>query len=374
MSLIDRYIARQFLTNVVLLFIILFSFIVVIDASLNIDQFLDLAKRLGTQAGEQDPGTIRKSVLSVLLIADLWWPKLLQLYNFLLGMVMVGAMGFTYSQMTKNRELIALMAAGIGLHRIIKPVIIVAIGLTTLQVINQELIIPRIAPLLVRGHEDAGDHKLSVDSVPLTKDGQGRLFRAAAFDANTNTLQGLYILERNKQGHTTRAITAQSATYTNGGWDLQNATAQQRTQTSVGQPTPVTRIESSLDPNELRINRYESYSQALSFAQAREMLNRETLKDPKKRAKYERIALGRFSMMISAILTLIIATPFYATREPKNMVIQSIRCAPIAILTLIAGIIGATAAIPGLPTTIGVFIPVMILSVVAVAQFSALKT
>ena len=374
MSLLERYIARQFLTNVVLLFVILFSFIVVIDVSLNIDQFLDMAKRLGTQAGEQDPGTIRKSVLSVLLIADLWWPKLLQLYNFLLGMVMVGAMGFTYSQMTKNRELIALMAAGIGLHRIIKPVLIVAIGLTALQAINQELIIPRIAPLLVRGHEDAGDHKLAVDSVPLTLDGQGRLFRAAEFDANTNILKGLYILERDDNGHTSRSITAQSANYRDGGWDLVSATAQSRTQTTVGQPVPITRIESSLDPNELRINRYESYSQALSFAQAREMLNRETLKDPNKRARYERIALGRFSMMISGILTLIIATPFYATREPKNMVIQSIRCAPIAIITLIAGVIGATAAIPGLPTTIGVFIPVMILSVVAVAQFSALKT
>lgn len=374
MSLLDRYIARQFLTNVVLLFVILFSFIVVIDVSLNIDQFLDMAKRLGAQGSDQEPGTIRQSVLSVLLIADLWWPKLLQLYNFLLGMIMVGAMGFTYSQMTKNRELIALMAAGIGLHRIIKPVLIVAIGLTSLQLINQELIIPKIAPLLVRDHEDAGDHKLAIDSVPLTEDGAGRLFRAAEFDANTNTLQGLYILERDDNGHTSRSITAQSATYNQGGWDLTNATAQTRTQTTVGQPVPITRIESSLDPNELRINRYESYSQALSFAQAREMLSRETLKDPAKRARYERIALGRFSMMISAILTLIIATPFYATREPKNMVIQSIRCAPIAIITLIAGVIGATASIPGLPTTIGVFIPVMILSVVAVAQFSALKT
>lgn len=374
MSLLDRYIARQFLTNVVLLFVILFSFIVVIDVSLNIDQFMDMAKRLGAQAGEEDPGTIRKSVLSILLIADLWWPKLLQLYNFLLGMVMVGAMGFTYSQMSKSRELIALMAAGVGLHKIIKPVLLVAIGLTGFQAINQEFIIPRIAPLLVRDHEDAGDHRMSVDSVPLTKDGQGRLFRAAAFDANTNTLEGLYILERDENGHTARSITAESATYQNGGWDFVNATAQSRTQTTVGLPTPIFRIESSLDPNELRINRYESYSQALSFAQAREMLGRETLKDPKKRARYERIALGRFSMMISGILTLIIATPFYATREPKNMVIQSIRCAPIAIITLIAGVIGATAAIPGLPTTVGVFIPVMILSVVAVAQFSALKT
>ncbi|MBL4808608.1 MAG: LptF/LptG family permease [Phycisphaerales bacterium] len=374
MSLIDRYIARQFLTNVVLLFVILFSFIVVIDVSLNIDQFLEMAKRLGAQAGEQDPGTIRKSVLSILLIADLWWPKLLQLYNFLLGMIMVGAMGFTFSQMSKNREFIALMAAGIGLHRIIKPIIIVALGLTALQAINQEFIIPKIAPLLVRGHEDAGDHRLSVDSVPLTLDGQGRIFRAAAFDANTNTLEGLYILERDENGHTSRSITAESATYHDGGWNLVNGIAQLRSQSSISQELPIDRIESSLDPNELRINRYESYSQALSFAQAREMLNRETLKDPDKRARYERIALGRFSMMISGILTLIIAAPFYATREPKNMVIQSIRCAPIAIITLIAGVIGATAAIPGLPATVGVFIPVMILSVVAVAQFSALKT
>ena len=198
MSLLERYIARQFLTNVVLLFVILFSFIVVIDVSLNIDQFLDMAKRLGAQASEQDPSTIRQSVLSILLIADLWWPKLLQLYNFLLGMVMVGAMGFTFAQMSKNRELIALMAAGIGLHRVMKPVLVVAIGLTALQLVNQELIIPRIAPLLVRDHEDAGNHKLSVDTVPLTADGSGRLFRAAAFDANTNTLEGLYILERGR--------------------------------------------------------------------------------------------------------------------------------------------------------------------------------
>ena len=374
MSLLDRYIARQFLTNVVLLFVILFSFIVVIDVSLNIDQFLDMAKRLGAQTTDQDPGTIRKTVLSILLIADLWWPKLLQLYNFLLGMVMVGAMGFTYSQMSKNRELIALMAAGIGLHKIIKPVLVVAIGLTALQLVNQELIIPKIAPLLVRGHENAGDHKLSVDSVPLTKDGQGRLFRAASFDANTNTLEGLYILERNESGHTTRAITAQSATYNNGGWDLENATAQSRTQTTVSQPVPIERIESSLDPNELRINRFESYSQAMSFSQASQMLKRETLVDPKKRARYERIQWGRFSMMASGVLSLLISAPFYLTREPKNMVLQSLKCAPVAIFALVGGVLGASASIPGLPASIGVFIPVMILSVVAVAQTSSLKT
>lgn len=374
MSLIDRSIARQFLTNVILLFVILFCFVIAIDVSLNIDQFLELATRLGTEQSGDAPGTIRKGVLACLLVVDLWWPKLLQLYNFLLGMVMVGAMGFTFSQMTKHRELIALMAAGVGLHRVLRPVLIVAIGLIALQAINQEIIIPRIAPLLVRDHEDAGDHRLAVASVPLTKDGEGRLFRAASFDANTDTLQGVYILERDDNANAKRSITAASATYANGGWDLENGVARARTLGSIGPPQPIARIESSLDPNELRINRYESYSQALSFAQARRMLSRDTLKDPEKRARYERIAWGRYSIMLSSLLSLVIAVPFYATRVPTNMVAQSIKCAPVAILALIGGIVGATAAIPGLPTTIGVFIPVMILSVVAVAQLSAMKT
>lgn len=374
MSLIDRSIARQFLTNVILLFVILFCFVIAIDVSLNIDQFLELATRLGTEQSGAEPGTIRKGVLACLLVVDLWWPKLLQLYNFLLGMVMVGAMGFTLSQMTKHRELIALMAAGVGLHRVLRPVLIVAIGLIALQAINQEIIIPRIAPLLVRDHEDAGDHRLAIASVPLTKDGQGRLFRAASFDANTDTLQGVYILERDDNANAQRSITATSATYRDGAWDLENGIARARTLGSIGPPQPIARIESSLDPNELRINRYESYSQALSFAQARRMLSRETLQDPEKRARYERIAWGRYSIMLSSLLSLVIAVPFYATRVPTNMVAQSIKCAPVAILALIGGIVGATAAIPGLPTTIGVFIPVMILSVVAVAQLSAMKT
>ena len=374
MSLIDRSIARQFPTNVILLFVILFCFVIAIDVSLNIDQFLELATRLGTEQSGAEPGTIRKGVLACLLVVDLWWPKLLQLYNFLLGMVMVGAMGFTLSQMTKHRELIALMAAGVGLHRVLRPVLIVAIALIALQAINQEIIIPRIAPLLVRDHEDAGDHRLAVASVPLTKDGQGRLFRAASFDANTDTLQGVYILERDDNANAQRSITATSATYRDGAWDLENGIARARTLGSIGPPQPIARIESSLDPNELRINRYESYSQALSFAQARRMLSRETLQDPEKRARYERIAWGRYSIMLSSLLSLVIAVPFYATRVPTNMVAQSIKCAPVAILALIGGIVGATAAIPGLPTTIGVFIPVMILSVVAVAQLTAMKT
>ncbi|MBL4698233.1 MAG: LptF/LptG family permease [Phycisphaerales bacterium] len=374
MTILDRYIARQYLFNVFALLLILFSFVLVIDVSLNMDRFLRLADKLAATDAQEAPSTIRRWIVTSLLIADLWWPKLLQLYNFLIGMVLVGAMGFTFSQMTKHREFVAMMAAGVGLHRVVRPVIIIAIGFTAFQLVNMELIIPKIAPLLVRDHGDAGTRNLGSASVPLTLDGSGKLFRAASFDADADTLTGVYILERDEQGKATRVITADSAAYRDGGWDLRGGLAQNRGSAIIEPKTPINRIESSLDPNELRMNRYESYSQSMSFMQVSQMLNRESLTDPIKRARYTRIKWGRFAVMISSLLALVIAMPFYITREPKNMVIQSIKCAPVAIISLIGGVLGASASIPGVPPALAVFIPVMLLSVIAVAQVSSMKT
>lgn len=374
MNLLDRYIAKQYLINVVALTVILFSFVVVIDASLNIDEFLQRANALAQQNGQDAPGALRKWLVTMLLIADFWWPKLLQLYSFLIGMILVGAMGFTFSQMSRHREFIAMMAAGIGLHRVMKPIVVVAGCFMLLQLINTEILLPHVAPLLVRDHDDIGSRTLGSSSVPLTLDGSGRLFRAANFDADTGVMDGVYILERDENGKATRAITATSAQYSNGGWDLSAGEARARG-TATPQPgVPIERIESSLDPNTLRMNRYESYAQSLSFAQVSQMLARPTLTDPGKRARYARIKWGRFAIIVSSMLALIISMPYFITREPRNMVVQSIKCAPIAIIALIGGVLGASASIPGLPPAIGVFIPVMILSVVAVAQSSAIKT
>tara|TARA_R110002072_G_scaffold42064_6_gene117661 strand:- start:6350 stop:7489 length:1140 start_codon:yes stop_codon:yes gene_type:complete len=379
MTILDRYIARQYIFNVLALLFILFSFVLVIDVSLNMDRFLRLAERMGAQDTGEDISSVRRAVVTVLLIADLWWPKLLQLYNFLIGMILVGAMGFTFSQMTKHREFVAMMTAGVGLHRVMRPVLIIAICFTGLQIVNMELVIPKIAPLLVRDHGDAGSRQLGSASVPLTLDGSGRLFRAASFNADTDTLTGVYILERDEQGKAARVITAKSATYANNTWVLTDGLAQIRGTEAQGietiaPATPIATIDSSLDPNELRMNRYESYSQALSFRQVSQMLDRESLTDPGKRARYTRIKWGRFAVMISSLLALVISMPFFITREPKNAVIQSLKCAPIAIISLIGGILGASASIPGLPPALGVFIPVMLLSVIAVAQISSMKT
>jgi lipopolysaccharide export system permease protein len=372
MSLLDRYIARMFLTNVLTLLVILFCFVIAVDASINVDRFASIATRLLEERGEVDPGLFQHAGMTLTVIFDLWWPRLLQLYNFLIGLVMVGAMGFTCTQFVRNREFVAMLAAGQSLFRVARPVLLVAVGLTTLQALNQELVIPRIAPLLSRDHNAAGRSELGTTRLPLTPDGSGRLFRARSFDADSGVLEGLFVLEHDDQARPTRAIRAESAEWDGSGWVLTAGIAEPRTE--LGTIEPVTRIDTGLDPTQIRLSRFRAYRNSLGFAQAGQMLKRADLLDDRTRRELVRIRWGRFSVWISNILTLSIALPFFLTREPTSMIRQSLKCAPITITALMGGVLGSSAAIPGLPPIIGVFIPVMILLPASIAVQSSVKT
>ena len=78
--------------------------------------------------------------------------------------------------------------------------------------------------------------------------------------------------------------------------------------------------------------------------------------------------------MASNILALVVTLPFFLTRVPKPMVVQSIKCAPIAIVALMGGVVGAALPVPGVPAAISAFLPVMVLLPIALAQVSTVRT
>jgi len=249
-------------------------------------------------------------------------------------------------------------------------VLIVALGLTAVQMVNQEVIIPRIAPLLARSHDQAATRTLGAKSVLMATDAQGRLFTAARFDAASNTLTDLHIIERSAAGLMTRRLRATSARWRDGGWDLHDAWAEPVD--PAGGPStrsPIDRLETDLDPTALKIRQYAGYSQSLSFAQVGQLIRAIATRhagdnDPKARARLdrlERIRWGRFAVIASNILGLIIALPFFLTREPKNMVTQALKCTPVAGGAIMGGILASSMPLPGVPAAIGVFAPVAIL-------------
>lgn len=383
MRLLDRYIARQFLTNVLLLLACLLTITVLIDFALNFDEFLESAAALagrdlpeGTKA---DLGSV--AGMTVWLVWDFWWPQLLQLTNYLLGLVTIGAMGFTCAQLVKHREFVAVLAGGISLHRLAAPVVVTAIGLTLLQVVNREWIVPDLAPLLTRNKQQLGKQTMGSTAQPLCADAKGRIFYARNVDLDTGDITGLWVWERDEAGLMTRRIRADSARWENGAWQLKGGLADDvrsfASRTTVAPPTPVERIETDLDPTVLRLRRFEGYSGNLSTAQLTELITRyraEPGNNPARTDRLDRLRWGRISLLLANLLTLLICLPFFLRREPCNMVLQTLYAAPVAIGAMLVSVVGATTAIPGLPPAVGVFVPVMVLIPLAIAAVTSVKT
>lgn len=377
MRVLDRSIARQYFTNVVVLFVLLFGFVVAIDVSLNMDRFSRAARSLAEDAG--DTGRARVWLLTAFVIADLWWPRLLQLFNFLLGLVLTGAMGFTCAQLVRHREVVAALAGGISLHRLALPIFVVAGMLTIVQAVNQELVLPRIAPLLTRDQGKAGRHELGAAAVPLTPDQLGRVWYADGFDADTGVLTGVLIWERDDQRLPTRRIRAERAQWRAGGWDLDGGLAESRT-SAAEPPQPVARLETNLDPTELRLRRYSGYGQNLSWRRIGQMIrvidsiSAEPAEVQRSTQRLERIRWGRVGSAAANLLGLAIAIPFFLSRLPTNVLARSLRCAPIAMLSMMGGVIGSSVPIPGVPAAIGVFVPAVVMLPIAAAMLTSMRT
>lgn len=378
-NLLDRYVAKQYLINVLTLIVILFSFVVAVDIAINMDRFIRTAARLD---GWDHWSMVRRALVTILLIANLWWPRLLQLFGFMLGLVLVGAMGFTFAQMVRHRELVAVLASGQSLRRMARPILIVAAGMTVVQVINQEFVLPQVAPLLTRDHGDAWRRDLSAFGVRLTEDSDGRLFLAKQFNPETQTITGLDVWVREDTGKALRRITADSAHWEPGGengllgaWVLTNPRVIPIGVAPAGAdvPGPPTRIETDVDPTRLLLRQYEGLGQNLSWAQLATLRNN-PLQSTEVRATMDRIRFGRISVILSNFLALVIAMPFFLLREPKNMVIQSLKCAPIATGAVMGGILGAAAPVPGLPAAFAVFLPVLVMTPVAIAMATSVRT
>lgn len=373
MNILDRYIARQFLLNVVLLFLILFCLIVAIDASFNVDRLWRISgTRLQESGGSISAG--RRAILAAWLVFDLWGPRLLLLFNFLLGVVMVGAVGFTCAQMARHREFVAVMAGGVSLTRLARPVFLVAVALIALEVVNQELVLPRFAHLLAREHRDAGRHELGLQGRLLAPDGLGRVFYIQAFDADEGEIAGVSILERDQQRRGVRRIDAESGRWDGSAWMLGGVRVVELNNAGGISIDDATRIETDLSPTSLRIRRYSRYARNLSTTDIARMLEGNPSMEPRVRDQLQQVRFGRFSAMLVNLLALAIALPFYLTRDPPNLVLQSLRCAPIAGLALIGGVLGVVTRIPGVPPEVSVFVPVIVLAPIAAVMLTSIRT
>lgn len=365
MTRLDRYIARQFLVNVAVLLVLLGTLIVTIDVILNLSRFFEAGAEI---AG--DSSVVRRTLATIVWVVDLWGPRLLQLFNYLAGVALIAAMGFTCAQLVRRRELVAALAGGLSLHRLARPFLLVTLGVCALQALNQELVVPRIAPLLTRDMNDALRRDLKPFDVPLMKDGSGRLLYAVEHSASEGRLRTVRVWERDAEGRATARVSASGASWDGRSWVLEGMKVESgRPSEDLARGVLVT----DLDPTALVVRRFEGYGQNLSWRQISAMLRHAPVDDVT-RARFDRIRYGRIATLAGTFLAVVIALPFYLVREPKNMAAQTLKAAPIAGAALVGSVIGPVAAMPGLPAWLGVFVPVMVLAPIALAASVSVKT
>jgi lipopolysaccharide export LptBFGC system permease protein LptF len=149
MKTLDRYIVRTFLTSVLLAFVAFMLLRVMVDMFVNFDEY----------ASAGNFGSIAKA------IGEYYGYQLFAYLLQLGGFIIVFAAVVTIWWMNHTNELTAILAAGRSLHRVVLPIIILAIALQVLLVIDQEVIVPRIASKLVRDRGDVADELMEVEKV-----------------------------------------------------------------------------------------------------------------------------------------------------------------------------------------------------------------
>jgi lipopolysaccharide export LptBFGC system permease protein LptF len=374
MLLIDRYILGRFLANFAILFALLFLFASALDVILALDEYVETVR-------EDDPveGGLRQAIALIGLAVNFQSPRFFQFYGYLHGMVAIGAMGFTLGTMNRCRELVAILGAGIGMHRVAMPFIIGVFALSIVQLLNQELIMPRVAPLLLRDHGEIGKASVADFPVHFTRDGGGNLLHAQAFDPRTSRLRDLTILERDEQGRTVRRITAEAASWSGDdgnadgetGWYLERGSVLSLVEDEGQGQRDLAFYASDLSPRMLTVRRYGAFASMLSLGQIERMLKTPGVTDANMLRRYQ---YSRFAAVLINILVMWMALPTFLLRQPGNLLVQTMICAAITIPAMLGGALFMMVDLPGIQPAVGVFLPVLVLIPIVLAQWTYLKT
>ncbi len=142
MRILDRERYWAFFKAYVICFVSLVGLYIVIDAFTNLDEFLKVCDN--TLELFQHMGRFYLIRISFF-------------YDRLCGVITMMAAIFTVTWMTKNNELLAMLAAGVSTRRAVFPVLVSSFLVSVVAMANQEFLIPRIADELQMTHDDDGE-------------------------------------------------------------------------------------------------------------------------------------------------------------------------------------------------------------------------
>lgn len=351
-TILDRYLLRSLLVNYLIGLGVMLSLYVVLDLFVNMDEFTEQ---------HHPPLTVLANMF------DYYTPNLFLYFAQLSGVITLFACGAVLVKMRKLNELTAILASGVSLFRVARPVLVFGVGVTALLVFDTEWLIPSVAHKLSRDHDDA-DGKRAYE-VLFLKDRDGALLSAGRFLPTTKDLHRLLVLTRDEGGAVVQTWEADQAIWEPptaerpvGRWKLERGklTSRVTSQSGLG-PRDEQRVsypayyESDLGPEAIQLRQAQGWMKHLSLRQLKDLEADQTADLlAVKQTRHARIAAP-----IVSLLLLLLGVPFFLDRSPANVLNDAGKCVLVCGLCYVVTFIAAnihTADASALPTWIPIFI------------------
>ncbi len=364
MTTIDRYIARTFLGSYVILLLVGIGLYIFSDVLVNLDEF--------TENRSLTTGQVLGNM------ADYYGSSLPLYYHQLGGVLMTIAASFTFAMMLKNNELTALVAAGMPLQRLAVPALLCSVVLAGLWLVNSEMIMPRFAHQIARHHDDLGDTRL-VD-VRCVRDDRNAILTAQELHARQGWLKGVYIVEPDERGTPRRLIKADAATYDPqrqtwlldvgkrqvlagvfDGGDLGEAVAWKS----------LNEYAFGLSPEQILLRQSSQWAELMSIRQMTGLLESGNLPNKPAIAKARDI---RFTQPLLMWILLLLAMPFFLTREPGNVLVAGGKALALTGLCFGFVFLAHSLSIDPYWARLAIWSPVLLFGPVAVLHLANVKT
>jgi lipopolysaccharide export system permease protein len=381
-KILDKYIAKNFLVGYIIAFAVLIGLRMMIDLFVNIDEFTEKTDASAFEIiGD---------------IATFYGVQSTIYFRDFAGIITVVAAVFSLSKMTRFNELTAVMASGVSLKRVIMPIIVMSLLLSGLLVIDQEILIPRLATRIVRDQDEVQQSKTY--TIECLTDSSGSIIYAARYDETVETMTNPTIILREpvdeSRWKTTGWIRADTAVFDReeGVWRLQSQTTtpQGETETTGGIIREFSRdsdtslvtgrrsvvsYKSSLTPELIPIRRQEKFTSLLSVKQLEALAAGGYVQD---RAKLYMQKHSRFTDPIINFIMLMVALPILVCRDNKAMkpaIMTSFVTTGACFIAMFASKMLATEQIFGfIRPELWVFLPIVIFLPIAVLEIDAIKT
>jgi len=308
MKILDKYVARNFLLSYAIAFFILIGLRIIIDLFINLDEFTEHAD-LGIFA-------VAKNILVFYSLNTTLY------FRDFAGMITVVAAAFSLGKMVRLNELVAIMASGVSLKRVIEPIVLLALLLTGLLVIDQEFIIPSLSDKLVRGQDAVPGQEHYY--VWFMTDGEGSLICSQRFEVETSTLyQPTIIIRRKSRSGIWKVIGQISAekaadVHQTGRWHLTNGHFIAKDSIRGSQPIAV--YNSDVTARDIPVRRKSEHKTLLSWRQLATLSvqAQQGAKITDLRQLYSQKHF-RITEPIINLAMLMLCLPILVCRDPKSM-------------------------------------------------------